>query len=109
MGDGDGDVRRKRHNLTPAEKQAQELERMFKNPEKAMRDPSPPPMKKIRAPIDIVDNIHGSSAGPGSGEFHVYKHGRRFEYERIHAMEVKAAKVRLQCKRSRAGSIESSL
>ena len=28
-----------------------------------------------------------SAAAAGSGEFHVYKHGRRKEYERIRKME----------------------
>ena len=32
-------------------------------------------------------NVQGSSAGAGSGEFHVYKASRRREYERLRAMD----------------------
>lgn len=32
-------------------------------------------------------NVQGSSAGAGSGEFHVYKASRRREYERLKAMD----------------------
>ncbi|KAI4138439.1 MAG: hypothetical protein L6R39_006787, partial [Caloplaca ligustica] len=35
----------------------------------------------------IVANVQGSSAGAGSGEFHVYKASRRREYERVRQME----------------------
>ena len=39
------------------------------------------------APPEIVANVQGSSAGAGSGEFHVYKASRRREYERLKGME----------------------
>lgn len=39
-----------------------------------------------------MKNVGGSSAGAGSGEFHVYKHARRREYERIKLMEEAAAR-----------------
>jgi len=35
----------------------------------------------------------GSSAGAGSGEFHVYRHLRRKEYARQKHIQVKAEKV----------------
>jgi len=38
-------------------------------------------------PPEIVANVQGSSAGAGSGEFHVYKASRRREYERVRLME----------------------
>ena len=42
-----------------------------------------------------MKNVQGSSAGAGSGEFHVYKAGRRREYERLKLMEEEARKVLL--------------
>jgi hypothetical protein len=35
----------------------------------------------------MMKNVQGSSAGAGSGEFHVYKASRRREYERLKIME----------------------
>lgn len=39
-----------------------------------------------------MKNVQGSSAGAGSGEFHVYKASRRREYERLKMMEESARK-----------------
>jgi hypothetical protein len=39
-----------------------------------------------------VANVQGSSAGAGSGEFHVYKASRRREYERLRAMDEEVRK-----------------
>ncbi|KAI8829372.1 hypothetical protein BJ741DRAFT_623187 [Chytriomyces cf. hyalinus JEL632] len=44
---------------------------------------------KVRAPTDFVRNVQGSSAGAGSGEFHVYRNLRRKEFARLKAMDVK--------------------
>lgn len=44
----------------------------------------------LAPPPEIVANVQGSSAGAGSGEFHVYKASRRREYERIKLMEQEA-------------------
>ena len=38
--------------------------------------------------------MQGSSAGAGSGEFHVYKASRRREYERLKLLEEQNRKVR---------------
>lgn len=44
----------------------------------------------LAPPPEMVANVQGSSAGAGSGEFHVYKASRRREYERIKLMEQEA-------------------
>jgi Protein of unknown function (DUF1168) len=41
----------------------------------------------------MMKNVQGSSAGAGSGEFHVYKASRRREYERLKALNDDAQKV----------------
>lgn len=41
----------------------------------------------MRPVQDIIKNVQASSAAAGSGEFHVYKHSRRREFERIKQME----------------------
>ena len=40
-----------------------------------------------------MKNVQGSSAGAGSGEFHVYKASRRREYERLKLLEDAMQKV----------------
>ena len=41
----------------------------------------------------ITNNVISSAAAAGSGEFHVYKHGRRKEYERIKFLEATTREV----------------
>lgn len=48
--------------------------------------------KTLAPPPEIVANVQGSSAGAGSGEFHVYKAGRRREYERLRLMDEEVKK-----------------
>ncbi|KAJ1561330.1 hypothetical protein HK405_004226, partial [Cladochytrium tenue] len=42
-----------------------------------------------RGPKEIVRNIQGSSAGAGSGEFHVYRALRRKEFARLKMMDAR--------------------
>ena len=60
---------------------------MFANPDREIKLPSGPKAKTLAAPPEIVANVQGSSAGAGSGEFHVYKASRRREYERLRLMD----------------------
>lgn len=82
-----------RHALTPLERQRSQLERLLKDPSKPAYVPPAPKEKTIRAAREMMKNVQGSSAGAGSGEFHVYKASRRREYERLKIMEEQARKV----------------
>lgn len=79
----------KRRALTPTTAQAASLTALFSKPDTEVSIPSSTAIIKSRigAPPEIVANVQGSSAGAGSGEFHVYKASRRREYERVKAMD----------------------
>ncbi|KAH6910405.1 DUF1168-domain-containing protein [Coprinopsis sp. MPI-PUGE-AT-0042] len=81
-----------KHALTPLDKQRNQLSKLFKDPTKAAYIPAPPKEKTIRAPREMMKNVQGSSAGAGSGEFHVYKAARRREYERLKLLEEESLK-----------------
>ncbi|KAJ7579089.1 hypothetical protein C8J56DRAFT_964802 [Mycena floridula] len=76
-----------RHALTAVERQRAHLDRLLKDPVKPAFIPPPPQEKTIRPAREMMKNVQGSSAGAGSGEFHVYKAGRRREYERLKLLE----------------------
>ena len=46
---------------------------------------------------DFVYNVMGSSAGAGSGEFHVYRNIRRKEYERQRVLDERKNRHGFQC------------
>lgn len=81
----------KRRALTPRAGHASEVEALFSKPDKALAQLASLNSSLSRhtssAPPEIVANVQGSSAGAGSGEFHVYKASRRREYERLRAMD----------------------
>ncbi|CBQ68701.1 conserved hypothetical protein [Sporisorium reilianum SRZ2] len=86
----------KKGKLSAHERQAQAISKLLANPDKEIRIPDGPKEKSIRPPRDVMKNVTGSSAGAGSGEFHVYKQQRRREYERIQLMEEQNQKLKEQ-------------
>ncbi|ELT92033.1 hypothetical protein CAPTEDRAFT_39529, partial [Capitella teleta] len=68
-----------------ADLQRMHLDKLMRKPDKPAFVPVKPDLDKLpqcfRAP-EIVRNVWGSSAGVGSGDFHVYRGIRRREYER---------------------------
>ncbi|KAI4201329.1 MAG: hypothetical protein LQ350_003367 [Teloschistes chrysophthalmus] len=87
----------KRRALTPSSAQANQVEALFAKPDLSIPLPSSTIAKQNGRPVvppppEIVANVQGSSAGAGSGEFHVYKASRRREYERLRQMEEDVSK-----------------
>ncbi|RVD89938.1 uncharacterized protein DFL_000924 [Arthrobotrys flagrans] len=76
----------KKRALSPSSAQAAQLASLMKNPERFVST-AKTREKKLAPPPEIVANVQGSSAGAGSGEFHVYKASRRREYERLKIMD----------------------
>ncbi|CAD6588101.1 MAG: hypothetical protein CYPHOPRED_004267 [Cyphobasidiales sp. Tagirdzhanova-0007] len=79
-----------------AEAQRAQLEKLFVDPSKEVYIPAAPKAKTLAPPRDMIPNVQGSSAGAGSGEFHVYKQSRRREYERLKQMEVEDSKEKAE-------------
>ncbi|KAI2631678.1 DUF1168-domain-containing protein [Xylaria nigripes] len=82
----------KRRALTPLSAQAKGVDALFARPEQEIRTERPNAAPRLAVPPEIVTNVQGSSAGAGSGEFHVYKASRRREYERLRRMDAEVAR-----------------
>lgn len=85
----------KRRALSPSSKHATQVDALFAKPDRELVIPSSETLNKkknLPPPPEIVANVQGSSAGAGSGEFHVYKASRRREYERLKMMDEDLAK-----------------
>ncbi|KAI2610936.1 DUF1168-domain-containing protein [Hypoxylon fragiforme] len=103
----------KKRALTPVSAQARTVDQLFAKPDQEIRIPSVATTtsngkklgggRELPPPPEIVTNVQGSSAGAGSGEFHVYKASRRREYERLRRMdeEVAQERARLEFERTR--------
>ena len=72
--------------------QRSKLEKLMSNPEKPVNIPGQRKEKDPNKAAEFVYNVMGSSAGAGSGEFHVYRQIRRKEYARQKIMEEKKTK-----------------
>ncbi|XP_058118667.1 PRKR-interacting protein 1 homolog [Anopheles ziemanni] len=74
-----------------ADVQRAKLEKLMKNPDKPVIIPGPAKNRDFSNAIpSFVRNVMGSSAGAGSGEFHVYRHLRRKEYARQKQIQEKS-------------------
>lgn len=79
--------------------QRRKIEKLMENPDRIVDLPDTSMAKsKNYEPPDFVRNVMGSSAGAGSGEFHVYRHLRRKEIMRLKDMEAGAINEELDRK-----------
>ncbi|KFY63902.1 hypothetical protein V497_01911 [Pseudogymnoascus sp. VKM F-4516 (FW-969)] len=87
--------RPKKRALSPSSAIAANISHLFAKPDAALAlansASSTSPGYAGAAPPEIVANVQGSSAGAGSGEFHVYKASRRREFARLKAMDEEVA------------------
>ena len=84
-------LKRARGADTAIATQAKTIDYLFSDPERTIKLPETSSKSSCLAPPpEIVANVQGSSAGAGSGEFHVYKASRRREYERLREMDAEA-------------------
>lgn len=85
------DSSKPKHSTRSIDVQRKELERLLKNPKREIIIPPVKSRKRaLSPPPEIVSNVPSSSAGAGSGEFHIYKAARRKEYERLKIFEEEA-------------------
>ena len=77
----------KARSRTATDIQRKKLERLMKNPDKPAHIPEQRKEKDPNKAPEFVYNVMGSSAGAGSGEFHVYRNIRRKESMRQNVIQ----------------------
>lgn len=78
-----------------ADIQRLKVEKLMKNPDKPVYIPEPKKAWKPKDAPEFVRDVMGSSAGAGSGEFHVYRHIRRREFNRQKYLDVEEKRRKL--------------
>jgi len=70
--------------------QKRKLDKLMSDPSKEVYIPEPRKEWKPRTPMEFVRDVMGSSAGAGSGEFHVYQNAKKREQKRLDYLDRKA-------------------